>query len=320
VIKGIGINYNEKNIDSRLDRLEQELAQVQAAGFDAYELSLPACNVIRHGQLIESELARLAALLTRYPLHYTVHAPMALRLTEPTGFHEQVFLSCLEATARIGAAVMVYHSAQLALWPADQDIGPLPDADVLAESWRVETAALRRMARHAERLGVTIAVENRDPHLWEIAALVRHGKSAADLLTYHQGMRLDLIAEQTRQIGSPNAGICLDVGHAFLAAPYWASDFLTVIRDIAAQVVHVHWHDNFGRLDDRAESLAERLAFGEADNHLPPGWGAIPLADVLTVLRDAGYAGWLTVEIRSRYAHLWPEIAAATRQMIQTGN
>lgn len=317
MIKGIGINCNDEAIDGRLDRLAAELDRAAAAGFDAYELSLAAVNGIRDGRIDEAELARLAAVLARRDLRTTVHGPMSLRLTEPTGRHEQIFLRCLEATQRIGAEVLVYHSAQLALRPADQDTGLLPDAAALAESWRVETAALARVARHAERLGVIVAVENRDPHLWEIAALARHGKGAADLLTYHQGMRLDLLAEQVAAVGSPNVGICLDVGHAFLAAPYWASDYLAGIRAAAGHVKHVHWHDNFGRLDDRCESLGERLIFGEADNHLPPGWGAIPLADVLAALREAGYAGWLTVELRGRYAHLWPEVAAVARRMVQ---
>jgi sugar phosphate isomerase/epimerase len=317
MIKGIGINCNDEAIDGRLDRLDEELDRAAAAGFDAYELSLAAVNVIRNGRIDAAELARLAAVLARQPLRTTVHGPMALRLTEPTGRHEQIFLSCLAATQRIGAEALVYHSAQLALRPADQDdAGPLPDAGALAEAWRVETAALARVARHAERLGVIVAVENRDPHLWEIAALARHGKGPADLLTYHRGMRLDLIAEQVAAVGSPNVGICLDVGHAFLAAPYWASDYLGGIRAAAGHVAHVHWHDNFGRLDDRCESLGERLVFGEADNHLPPGWGAIPLADVLAALREAGYGGWLTIELRGRYAHLWPEVAAAARRMI----
>ncbi|MCX7670795.1 MAG: sugar phosphate isomerase/epimerase, partial [Anaerolineae bacterium] len=245
-----------------------------------------------------------------------VHAPGSLRLTEPSGFHEQVFISCLEVTRQIGAEVMVYHSAQLALRPADQDTEPLPDDAALQALWRTETAALQRMARRAEALGIVIAVENRDPHLWEVAALYRHGKTAADLPTYHQGMRLDLLGAQIEAVGSPNVGICLDVGHAFLAAPYWPTDYLSAIRDSAAHVCHVHWHDNFGRLDDRAESLAERLIFGEADNHLPPGWGAIPLAQVLEILRAADYAGWLTVEIRPRYMHLLPEVAQQVRAQV----
>ena len=319
MIKGIGINCDDDAVDGHLDRLEDQLEQTHAAGFDACELSLSAVNVIRHGRIDTDEVTRLAAIMGRYPLRYTVHGPMSLRLSDPTGFHEQVFESCLEATHRIGADVIVYHSAQLALRPADQDTGPLPDAAELAASWERETAALRRVARRAERLGVLIAVENRDPHLWEIAALARHGLGSQDLTAYHQGMRLDLIAAQMSAVGSPNVRICLDVGHAFLAAPYWTDGYLPQIRAAAPLVGHVHWHDNYGRLDDRCESLAERLVFGEADNHLPPGWGAIPLADVLSALLQAGYGGWLTVEIRSRYMHLMPVVARSVREMIQAG-
>ncbi len=316
MIKGIGINCDDDAIDGRLDRLDRDLKQAQAAWFDAYELSLAACNVIRCGGIDDDELARLAALLARQPLRYTVHAPMSLRLTDKTGLHEQVFQSCLEVTHRIQAEAMVYHSAQLALRPADQDRGPLPEAADLVQSWRDETEALKRVAQEAERLDVTVAVENRDPHLWEVAALIRHGKQAADLATYHQGMRLDLLGEQIRAVGSPNVGICLDVGHAFLAAPFWTTDYLSAIRAVAPYVRHVHWHDNFGRLDDRCDSLGERLIFGEADNHLPPGWGAIPLAQVYSALSEAGYAGWLTVELRPRYFHLMPEVARTVREML----
>jgi sugar phosphate isomerase/epimerase len=315
MIKGIGISAYGPATDGRLDGLAQELQEVGEAGFDAYELPLPACNVIRCGKIDRDELERVAAVFDRQPLKATVHAAMSLRLTDPTGFHEQVFLSSLEVVHRIHAEVMVYHSAQLALYPADQDTGPLPTMEALAAMWRSETEALRRMAHHAERLGVVIAVENRDPHLWEIAALRRHGKTANELTLYHQGMRLDLIAEQVRAVGSPNVGMCLDVGHAFLAAPHCGADYLAQIRAVASEVKHVHWHDNFGRLDDRSESLAERLTFGEADNHLPPGRGAIPLAEVLAVLMQSDYRGWLMVEIRPRYSHMLQEIAATARHM-----
>ena len=89
-------------------------------------------------------------------------------------------------------------------------------------------------------------VENRDPHLWEFTALARHGKSASDLLTYHQGMRLDLLAQQVAAIGSPNVGICLDVGHAFLARPYWPNpDYLAAIRQAAPWIRHLHFRRQF---------------------------------------------------------------------------
>jgi hypothetical protein len=61
---------------------------------------------------------------------------------------------------------------------------------------------------------VTMALENRDPHLWEVATLVRHHHPAGDPPTYHAGMRLELLAQQVAAIGSPSVGLTLDVGHA----------------------------------------------------------------------------------------------------------
>jgi len=279
MFRGIVTNSHDELIEGNPDRLEQEVATAQQAGFDGYELSVPACNAIQCGHVIQREMDRVCAILARYPLRYTLHAPCELRLTDQAGVGERVFESCLEMAAQIGADVMVYHSAQIALRPADQDTGPLPDADGLREMWRRETAGLKEMARRAEDRGIVIAVENRDPHLWELAALARHGKAASEFLTYHQGMSLGLLVEQVAEIDSPAVGLCLDVGHAFLARPYWQDgDFLAAVRQCAPWVRHVHFHDNFGRIDDVAESVDERLVYGEADNHLPPGWGIIPLA------------------------------------------
>jgi sugar phosphate isomerase/epimerase len=313
----LGINCDDDGIDGRLDRLDHDLARAQNVGFDAYELSLEVCNAIRGGRLVYDELTRVKAVLNRYPLHLTVHPPCTLNLSSANPLQRQVFLTCLEMTAQIGASVMVYHSGQMALRPADQDTTPLPDAAALRDMWQIETEQLKEMAGHASQYGIVIAIENRDPHLWEIAALVRHGKTAHDLITYHQGMRLDLIAQQVAEVGSPYIGICLDVGHAFLAAPYWPNpDYLAAIRQIAPLIRHMHVHDNFGRLDNQAGSISERLVFGEADNHMPPGWGDIPLQQVFAILARAGYAGHILVELRPRYLHMLHDIAATTRAML----
>jgi len=316
-LRGIGTNSNEEFIEGHLDRLGQEVARAQQAGFDGYELSVPACNAIQCGRLIQKEMDGVRDVLARYPLAYTLHAPCELRLTDRPDMGQRVFESCLEMARQIGAEVMVYHSAQIALRPADQETGPLPDADGLREMWRRETAGLKEMARRAEDKGVMIGVENRDPHLWELAALARHGKPPSDFVTYHQGMRLDLLADQVAEVASPNVGICLDVGHAFLAVPYWQQgDFLTAVRQCAPLIRHVHFHDNFGRLDDLAESVEERLIFGEADSHLPPGWGVIPLAETLAILKEARYTGWITCETRPRYVPYLAEVAATLRKMV----
>jgi len=317
MIRGIGINCHDDEIDGHLDRLERALHLAQQAGYDVYELSCEATNAIRNGALVQDEMDRVRDITSRYNLHYTVHPPCELRLTDPTGLGRQLFIGCLEFTAQIGADVMVYHSAQIALRSADQDSGPLPDAAGLQKLVDDETTMLRDMAVEARKRGVIIAIENRDPHLWEVAALARHGKGVSDLLAYHAGLRLDLLVEQVKQVASPNLGICLDTGHAFLAAPYWTNmDFLSGVRLAAPWICHVHFHDNFGRLDDWADSLRERLLFGEADSHIPPGWGKIPLTDVLSILNQAGYNGWLVCELRSRYSEYLPEVASTLRAMI----
>jgi sugar phosphate isomerase/epimerase len=190
----------------------------------------------------------------------------------------------------------------------------------LRRSWDEETAGLQETAPEAEKRGVVIGVENRDPHRWELAALARHGLPASELVTYHQGMRLDLLTEQIRQVASPNVGMCLDVGHAFLAAPFWPdANYLAAISQAAPWVRHVHFHDNYGRVDDKADGLAERLIFGEADSHMMPGWGKIPLAEVLAILKRAAYSGWLVVELRPRYGDYLAQTAATVRGMIGAG-
>jgi len=313
---GIGMNCNDDDIAGHIDRLEQELTQVQQAGFDAYEFSPTAFPIVHHGWIYQPELDRVKAVLARYPLRYTVHPPCELQLTEPSGLGRQVFRSYLEVTAQIRADVMVYHSAQIVLRSADQDTSDLPDAAGLRALWEIETETLREMAREAQARGIVIAVENRDPHRWEFAALKRHGKRAEEIATYHQGMRLDLICEQVKQVASPNVGVCLDVGHAFLAAPYLPGDYLATIRAAAPFIKHLHFHDNFGRLDDWATSMLERLAFGEADSHLPPGLGKLPLRAVLTILKQAGYAGWVLMETQALHFEHLKEIAATARAMI----
>jgi sugar phosphate isomerase/epimerase len=317
MIRGIAINSDDEAIDGDVERLEAEAALAEASGFDGYELTTTATNMLRGGRVDDAEVERVRRALAGRRLRYTMHPPTALRMADAAGRGEAVMRSLLEVAARLRVEVVVYHSAQLALRPADQDTRELPGAAELRELRERESEALRRVGRQAEQLGVVIALENRDPHLWELAALARHGRPPSDLLLYHAGMSLDGLVQQLSEIASPAVGMCLDVGHAFLAAPYWPEpDYLGGVRRAAPWIRHLHFHDNFGRLDDVADSIGERLVLGEADAHLPPGWGDIPLAGVLAALRDANYAGWVVTELRPRYAGHWPEVAATVRRLV----
>jgi len=119
------------------------------------------------------------------------------------------------------------------------------------------------------------------------------------VLLYHGGMCLGLLCQEVEELGAPNLGLTLDVGHACLGAPFWSKDFGSALAEAAPYVQHLHWHDNFGRLEGLSPADYDRLPNGEGDLHLPPGWGSMPLDAVRRWFE--GYSGWLTIEIRPRY-------------------
>jgi sugar phosphate isomerase/epimerase len=317
-VKGIGLNIDTRWIDGDLERLTDTLAQVTVIGYDAAELTPHSVDAIRYGQLDRRQVARVQEITSSFPLHYTVHAPNGLNVAhhEDLNSQMQVFRACLDFCAEVESDVLVYHSGQIGLERAAWGLAPLPTSEELKGYWMTETANLAELADYAAPLGVTIAIENRDPHLWEIATLARAGYSAAELPTFHQGMRLDLLCAQVQEIGAPNVGLTLDVGHAYLASTFWPTDFCTGLIKAAPYVRHLHWHDNFGRLDGFSADQHDRLPNGEGDLHLPPGWGSIPLEAVQACLN--GYVGRLTMEIRPRYRAHYGEALTTTRALLAT--
>lgn len=317
---GVGIKIDHDWIDGHLSRLEPLLRRLDTIGCDLLEMYVPALNWVRGGHLVAAEAERARAVLAPYGFRLALHAPNDLSLIR-SALHRTVMDAVLDLARLLGAERIVYHSAQIALQDPHRFLAPLPDDAQLDDMWQQETGWLRQYGRRAADLGLALCVENRDPHLWEISALGMHQKPAWELPQYHQGIRLDLLTRQVEAIGLPNVGLCLDVGHAHLAAPFWPEpDYLQGIHDCAAWVQHVHFHDNFGRIDDISTSLAERLVFGEADCHLPPGWGTVPLGQALKILHEAGYRGDIVLELRPRYQDALEEAFANTRHLLNQAN
>jgi len=315
-IKGIGLNIDTEWIGGDLDRLADMLTQVATMGYDAAELTPHSVDAIRYSQLDRHQVARVRKLVSGFPLHYTVHAPNGLNVAHHDDLNLQIqtFRACLDFCSEVEADVLVYHSGQIGLEQAAWGLAPLPTHEELDGYWKTETDNLTGLVEYASHLGVTIAIENRDPHLWEIATLVRAGHSPIELPAFHGGMRLDLLCAQVREIGASNVGLTLDVGHAYLAASFWPGDFRSSLIEAAPYVRHIHWHDNFGRLDGLSSAYHDRLPNGEGDLHMPPGWGSVPLDTVRACLD--GYAGWLTMEIRPRYRAHYYEALRATRDFL----
>lgn len=77
-------------------------------------------------------------------------------------------------------------------------------------------------------------------------------------------------------IESINVGTCLDVGHAHLSG-----DVYRVMYKLSGHLKLIHANDNLGKADD----------------HLPPGKGAVDWKKLVSELRETGFRGGLILEL-----------------------
>jgi sugar phosphate isomerase/epimerase len=322
-IAGIGINGNTDDPRGRLSPLEDHLDYVVSCGFDVAELMITCFDVIIGGRLRQQRVDQVQAITERFDLAYTVHAPLRLNLAFPQSWpgystelsqEKDVFVACLDFCAAIGASVLVYHSGLIALHQTAFGLSPLPDDAVLEQARAQEVTSLQELLPLAAERGVLVAMENRDPHLWEVATLMRNGLSPDQLLTYHAGMSIPALVRQVQAVNHPNFGLTLDFGHLFLTANYCRFDYLEAIREAAPYVRHLHSSDNFGRLGGVFSELRKRIPYGDGDVHIPPGWGEIPHREALAQLPD--YDGFYILELNARCQPYFPEALETVRQLI----
>jgi len=168
----------------------------------------------------------------------SVHGPLgnaSLASINPGIWRESLrqYLATVELAHDIGAAVLVVHP------------GDLRDPRFADEFPRRSQEALGQLARRAEQLGVTLAVENCGP--------------------YHAGV--DRTADELRaliaHVGSPRLKACLDTGHGAVNR-----NTADLVRLLGNAIVHLHVHDNHGQRDE----------------HLPMGRGTIDFSVLAPVL------------------------------------
>jgi len=294
-MSGIGIAVQGNNRGGEpITGLRDTIERMAEIGFSHVELGAKTLFVSIAGQVHPKRLEILRGELDGAPVRFTLHgtgvsSERAGNLVDVTSTAQRRVTEADVALAgAIGAEVLVHHSGML------RDV--YGDDDALAAGLRAERDALRALGDEAGQLGVRVAVENIDPVGRYVA---RRG----------YGLRLDRLANQVVAIDHPQIGICLDVGHAYLASRYVGFDYLAAIREIAPLVTHLHISDNLGRtqLDADADST-ENLALGDGDLHLPPGWGDVPLAEIFAIPFPRDPIAIL--EIRGTYATHYPEAFA----------
>lgn len=169
----------------------------------------------------------------------------------------QYLQRCVERTAELGATLMC--------GPLYAGLGVMTGARRTTDEWKRAGEGLRKVARRAQDLGVTLCIE---PLNRFETYFLNTQEDAADLV---------------REIGEPNVRIHFDTFHANIEE----RDPAKALRSIAPRLGHVHISEN-----DRGI----------------PGCGHVDWRSILSVLKEVGYSGWLTIE---SFAQPEPQLASA---------
>ena len=255
-VKGFGINT--RKTDGNFSKLEEQLSYLEDAGFDYLEVSADVVDTIAGGKIVPQRMEKLIKLLDRYKFKRTAHIQnqVDLRDREDRDFHLVSLRSGIEFAGNLGAELLVCHFEKESEDPAEETLF---------------YEAILEGVEYAQKWDLKIGVENIEID------------------------KLSKVVDIVKKVNDPGVILVLDVGHAFLSENYFGEDFLESIRNAAPFTGHIHLSDNFGRYEKmrlenfdlyRVSNYTNRLNMGRGDLNLPPGWGALPLKDILEILRD----------------------------------
>lgn len=284
----IGSQINEVRVDGDLRALKRDLDYFRSIGLEAVEIPPHGLDAIQNGRLHEGRIKTICSILRDYPFVYTVHAPNPLNLmdTQRGHIHLNVFRASLAFTKTIGAKVMVYHAGRY----LPEEAFHFPPGKTISRQ-----AQKDMMTREADLLKV-LADEYPD-----VVICIENARPYRELSPYCYGEYLDQLASQVRNVGNDNVRITLDCGHLFMAARYHGYDPVAAVRRAAMLIAHCHIHDNYGdAVYYNEKQQTHQIPFGKGDSHMPVGWGAIPLEEILDAFLQH-YRGCWIMELRSRY-------------------
>jgi sugar phosphate isomerase/epimerase len=240
--------------DQRLSR--DHLAQIAAHGFEAVEVFATRTHFDYHDV---SAIAELGTWLkeTGLALH-GIHAPITDRLSPGDKWGDVISNGVSDSAKRQAAVKEAAAALQIARHvPADVFVVHLGTPTV--QGGENSRAAAFRSAEEicalAEPIGIRVALE-----------VIPNPLSDAQ----------SLVTMLERDLEAPNAGICLDFGHAFLMG-----DVADAIETVAEHLITTHVHDNNGKIDD----------------HLVPFEGRINWNVALMTMQKVGYDGTYLMEL-----------------------
>lgn len=277
----------EAALDESLHRIaEAGYSHAEIAGDNGWDLLVDGCVNGR-------QLARFVSVVDRHRerLRFVVHGPGVADLFDlgHAELHERLLRGGLEIARAVGSATMIVHPGQRRPYPAGSE-------RILGDLQAREREIVGALADEAAGWGGGLALET-----WLPPA--GNGKWG-----YSYAVWPEQLAAQVEAIGRPNVGVCLDSGHLWASSRWYGFDFLGGATRLAPLVVHLHLQDVASGAPLTGNAIGE-TALGLGDLHLPPGWGAIPFADLLAI--DLPRRPCLMTELlEPRYRALLPEVLA----------
>ncbi len=237
-----------------------QLQEVAEFGFRDVELFATIGHVDYHD---ERALDQLAGWLDQTGLRlHSVHAPIVERvvngqwgpaLSTAAAAEQTRAQAVREARAAAAIAKRIPYAFLVTHLGIPDAFQPTADDNSLAAARR----SVEEIGEAASQFGVKLAIE-----------LIPNKISAAERLVH--------LLEEDLELPDPGAGICLDMGHAFLMG-----DLVDAMEIVSGHLVTTHVHDNRGKADD----------------HLAPFEGRIDWPTALMSLQKVGYEGVIMFEL-----------------------
>jgi len=261
------------------------LKSYEAAGFAWVQLHSPPASVLREPRHCTAHAQAARAGLETTELEAVVHAPAGLRAGTPAG--DRALEGLLSYAAELGAAQVVYHALAL------------PDVPRSGDAQRFEVRALAALATVAERLEVTIAIENLCPLY-----------PGPELLSAVPATLRDL----AHRIGSERVALCVDIGHAHVTADLRHTSVERLVEPALDTASVLHVHDNLGARRRPRPEVEQGVDPLRLDLHLPPGRGTLPWERLAPLL--AGHPAPLVLEVHPPYRPRSATLAAQVARLL----
>jgi sugar phosphate isomerase/epimerase len=257
----------------------------EAGGFTYLQVRMPVRSLLADEHVVVAHASALREALDLTGLRLILHAPDDLLAGTPE--HDRQLDGALRYAWVAGSELIVYHGARI----------PIGDAAVRARLGD-EERSLRRALHRAATVGVRIAVENLAP-VYPGVEYVCHDPSA--------------VADLVRRLDSEYVGMCLDIGHAHIAAELAGCEILDLVEPALEHVLVFHVHDNLGaRARGPCRGGIEPLRL---DLHLPPGAGTVPWREIAP--RIAAHTAPVQLEIHPAGRPEPARLAILTREVFR---